>query len=156
MERSPLNWGFHQSKGNKLIKNKNHSRKELIKTRTVKTIKTYHHIWWWFYPCNQHPSGLTWLASSADNTEPSLTRWDNCNILNWQYWKILKRRIFMVDIHYLLCSKLNNTEVKITAVPPHFFVIVIATVCVCFVVVLLHICQFLMSFILLSWSNHII
>ena len=45
----------------------------------------------------------------------------------------------MVDIH-LLCSKLNNTEAKLTAVPPHFFVIVIATaVCACFVIVLLHI-----------------
>ena len=39
------------------------------------------------------------------------------------FTKIPKRRIFMVDTR--LCSKLNNTEAKLTRVPPHCFVIVI-------------------------------
>jgi hypothetical protein len=51
------------------------------------------------------------------------------------------RTAYIYGRHPYLCSKLNNTESKLTGVPPHFFVIVIViiTMCVCFVVVLAHI-----------------
>ena len=66
------------------------------------------------------------------------------------------RTAYIYGRHPYLCSKLNHTESKLTGVPPHFFVIVIITVCVCFVVVLAHIYWFLIPFVLSSWSYHII
>ena len=66
--------------------------------------------------------------------EPSTAPWKHQEAKKWQYRNVNRNNV--ISDFSCLCSKLNNTEAKLTGVPPHCFVIVIVTVCVCFVVVL--------------------
>ena len=43
-------------------------------------------------------------------------------IIQWQYRTIPQQRIFTANTFAV--QKLNNTEAKLTGVPPHFYVIV--------------------------------
>ena len=48
----------------------------------------------------------------------------SCGMRPSYHHKIDKSKITKTNV-YCLCSKLNNTEAKLTKVPPHYFVIVI-------------------------------
>ena len=71
----------------------------------------------------QETSRSYWSASLEEEMEPSTAPWKHQQAEKWQYRNVNRNNV--ISDFSCLCSKLNNTEAKLTGVPPHCFVIVI-------------------------------